>query len=353
MKRYLFFVSLSYAYSILRPIQDEIRKRGDDVAWYIESPCPLRLKDNEKQLKTVKDVIDYNPIAIFAPGNHIYDFFPGVKVEVFHGLYYKRTDYGDHYKIRGLFDLYCTTSSMFTPRFKELEKEYGFFKVAETGWAKFDDWTPEKTTPLPHQKPTIIYAPTFTKKLASTEDLYPKIEELAKTKDWRWLLSFHPKMDAETLEKYKNLADKYQNVTFCETEEKLSLFRESDVMLSDTSSVIYEFLWLNKPAVTYKNTFPENHLIDFDNPNLLEKAIEEALEQPADLMNNIRKFMDQVHSFRDGKASARILDAVDHFIANDMGKIKEKPLNLIRRLKMRKKARYFPFGPCYKRDKGQ
>lgn len=347
MKRYLLFVSLTYSYPILRPIQNEIRKRGGEVAWYIEDSCPVRLLEGEKQLKTTKEVMEYNPIAIFAPGNYIYDFFPGIKVEVFHGLYYKRTDYGDHYKIRGLFDLYCTTSSMFTPHFKELEAKYGFFRVKETGWSKFDDWMPDSAYIRKNTKPTIVYAPTFTKSLCSAYDLYDKIEELIKTKDWQWVFSFHPLMDKENIDKYRALADKYGNASFSEADDKLMLFRDSDVMLSDTSSVIYEYLWLNKPAVTYKNTFPSDHLINIENPAELEAAIGEALSNPELLMEKIRLFMDKVHPFRDAKSSGRILDAVDNFIEKDNGKIKRKPFNLFRKLKMRKKAGYFPFGPYY------
>lgn len=347
MKKYLLFVSLTYSYPILRPIQNEIRRRGDDVAWFIEESCPNRLLEGEKQLKTIKEVMEYNPIATFAPGNYIYDFFPGIKVEVFHGLYYKRTDYGDHYRIRGLFDLYCVVSPLFMPRFRELEQQHGFFKVVETGWSKLDEWKPFDTVSVDRQS-TIVYAPTFTKSLCSAYDLYSEIERLLQTKDWQWIFSFHPKMDAETIDKYKELAEKYDNATYSEADDKLDIFRNSDIMLSDTSSVIYEYLWLNKPAVTYKNTFPAKHLLNIDDPELLESILEKALSYPADLMANIRNFMDEIHPFRDGKASARILDAVDDFIANDKGRIKKKPLNLLRKLKLRKKAGYFPFGPCYK-----
>ncbi len=348
MKKYLLFVSHSYSYSILRPIQKEIRNRGEDVAWFIEDSCPLYLRDNEKHLKTIKEVMEYNPVAIYAPGNYIYDFFPGVKVEVFHGLFYKRSDYGDHYRIRGFFDLYCTTSSMFTPHFKELENKYGFFKVVETGWSKFDSFIPDKTGKEKNENPVILYAPTFTANLTSADALHDKIEELLQEKDWQWIFSFHPKMDEINIRRYKLLAEKYNNAIFSETEDKLDLFRKADIMLSDTSSVIYEFLWFDKPAVTFKNTFPDKHLIDINSPEDLQTAIEKGLKQPIELMENIHNFMNIVHPFRDGRASARILDATDDFIKNYQGKIRKKPINLLRKLKLRKKAGYFPFGPYYK-----
>ena len=89
-KHYLFFVSLSYAYSILRPLQNAIWQQGNDVAWFIEEGCENWLQENEKQLRTIQQVMDYNPIAVFVPGNWVYDFFPGVKVAVFHGYAMKK-----------------------------------------------------------------------------------------------------------------------------------------------------------------------------------------------------------------------------------------------------------------------
>ncbi|MFR9165350.1 MAG: hypothetical protein ACLVKO_03615 [Dysgonomonas sp.] len=65
MKKYLLFVSLTYSYPILRPIQNEIRRRGGDVAWFIEDSCPECLREGEKRLRSVKEVIDYDPMAVF------------------------------------------------------------------------------------------------------------------------------------------------------------------------------------------------------------------------------------------------------------------------------------------------
>lgn len=350
MKRYLLFVSLSYSYSILRPIQTEIQKRGGDVAWFIEDGCPVFLTEKEKQLKTILEVIEYNPIAIFAPGNYIYDFFPGIKVHVFHGFdINKRPGKGDHYAIRGWFDMYCAQGEKDTNKFKELSEKYKFFKAYKTGWAKLDSFFKPDGQLLTYknEKPVILYSSTFTSWITSAPYLFEEIQRLIQKGDYSWIITFHPKMDTKIVEQYKALT-KYDNVIFYEGSNNIEVLQKADVMVCDSSSIIIEFLYLNKPVVTLKNTSPGNYLLDIDSPERLESAIATALARPDCLMENIRLFMDEVHSFRDGKSSARILDAVDDFVENYKGKIKKKPLNLFRKLKLRRKAGYFPFGPRYK-----
>ena len=50
MKRYLLYVTLPYAYSILRPLEHEIRRRGGEAAWFVEEGCPVVLEEGEVRL---------------------------------------------------------------------------------------------------------------------------------------------------------------------------------------------------------------------------------------------------------------------------------------------------------------
>lgn len=349
MKKYLFFASLNYSFSILRPLQDEIRRRGGEVAWFLEPECLNWLREDELHLKTIEEVMEYNPIAVFAPGNHVYDFFPGVKVQVFHGYAMnKRADkIDDHFTIRGWFDIYCTQGPSSTPYFKELEKKHGFFKVYETGWCKVDpffDGTPEE----PRKNPVILYSPTFSKNITSAYELYDTIHEMIVNKPWEWIITFHPKLDdSELIVKYKAFADKYDNVQFFRSNDGLNTFRRTDVMLCDSSSIIVEIEMLNKPVVTFRNTTPGPYLIDVQEKEEVAPAIEKALTHPAELMKAIEDYTMHHEVHRDGQNSARVLDAVDDFIKNYKGKLKKKKPGLVRVLKMRKKAGYFPFGPKY------
>ena len=344
-KHYLFFVSLTYSFSILRPLQDEIWRRGDDVAWFIEDSCESWLTENEKQLKTIQEVLDYNPIAVFAPGNFVYDFFPGVKVAVFHGYAMKKRieKIDDHFTIRGWYDIYCTQGESTTPYFKELEKKHGFFKVYETGWCKVDPFF-DKTASHSDKRenPTILYSPTFTKGISSAPFLWETIKQLVETKPWNWIITFHPKLDdPELIQKYKELADIHDNVTFYRSNDCLNTFRKTDVMLCDSSSIIVEYMFLNKPVITFRNTHTGNHLLDVMNENEIGDAIEKALSRPKELMDNIYTYTMHHEPHRDGKNSARVLDAVDDFIQNYKGQVKSKPLNLIRKIKLRLKIKYY------------
>lgn len=349
MKNYLLFVSLPYAFPIMRPLQDEICRRGDRAAWFIEPECPDALEAGEERLLTIRDVMEFDPIAVFAPGNHIPDFFPGVKVALFHGYAIRKRieAVDDHFTVRGWFDIYCTQGPSSTPYFRELEQKYGFFRVYETGWPKADTYFRPGELVLPHNEPPVIlYPPTFTRNVCSAPHLMDEIERLAKTKPWRWIVTFHPKLDdPEIISGYKRIAAENDNVTFFEGPDKMPLLREADVMLCDSSSIILEFMFLDKPVVTFRNSHPGPHLIDVDRPEAVGPAIERALTRPAELMSEVRSYTMEHEPHRDCRCSARVLDAVDDFLARGHVGLKPKPLNLVRKLKLRRKMGY----PLFKR----
>ena len=345
-KRYLFFVSIAYTYPILRPLQEEIWRRGDDVAWYLEESCVNLLKENEKRLNTIQEVMDYQPIAVFTPENLVYDFFPGVKVLLFHGYAInKRAEKNDkeHFTIRNCFDIYCTQGNSSTPRFKELEKRYGFFKVYETGWCKIDPFFEKSPGHVEKEKTVVLYSTTFSRRLTSAPYLLETITHLVETKPWNWIITLHPRLAPELVQKYESMAAHHENVTFCRFNEGINTFRDVDVMLSDSSSIIVELLLLDKPVVTFRNTQPGGHLINILHENEVGDAIEKALTRPDELMENIKAYTAHHEAHRDGHNGARVLDAVDDFILNYKGKIKKKPLNLFRKIKLRMKIKYYKF----------
>ena len=346
-RRYLFLVSLAYSFPVLRPLQEVIRKRGDEVAWFIDEPAtrPL-LEEGEIELLTPQDVIEYNPLAVFTCGNLVYDFFPGVKVQLFHGYpINKRNDkLDDHFTIRGCFDIYCTQGPSSTVTFKQQEKKYGYFRIYETGWAKADTYFSEamqkrETNP----RPVVLYSTTFTKRLTSTTILAEPIEEMIKNNNWDWIFMFHPKLtDPAILSRYKEIASKYDNVKFLGNTFDSTAMQRADVMLCDSSSIILEFMFLDKPVVTFRNSQPGNHLLNVESPSEVEPAIKKALTYPEELMKNISDFTLQHEAHRDCKCSERILDAVDDFIKQGHIGLGRKPLNLVRKWQFRRKLCFYP-----------
>ena len=343
MNRYLFYVSELYGFAIARPLQAAIIGRGDEAAWFFEDRQRLagHLRPFEKELKTVAAVKAYNPCAVFVPGNLVPGFFPGIKVELFHGFSVnKRSEEKGHFRIRNFFDLYCTQGPDTTRPFEELARKHGFFEVVETGWPKMDPlFTVSTLPPMNRTRPVILLTSTFTPKLSCAPVLFDTVFRLARTGKWKWLVNFHPKMDPGIVRQYQSIQD--ENLVYVETDDVLPLLKTADVMVSDTSSVISEFLLQAKPVVTLKNRRPGPHLIDITDPDNLEGAIERALSHPPDVMAHIRAYADRIHPYRDGKSSLRVLAATDGFIRKGRGHLKRKPLNLVRSIKMRKRLGYY------------
>jgi CDP-glycerol glycerophosphotransferase (TagB/SpsB family) len=171
--------------------------------------------------------------------------------------------------------------------------------------------------------------------------LVDTISKLVKEKKWNWRLTFHPKLnDQALLNRYRQLAAEHSNVTFVDN-ASLEDFRKSDVMLCDSSSIILEFMLMDKPVVTYRNTNPGEHLLNVTEVGDVGNAIEVALTRPETLMKEVNKFAQYHEAYRDGRNCERILNALDDFNDNYKGKIKPKPLNLWRKFRLRNKLKYW------------
>lgn len=332
IKKYLFFVQQPYSFAILRPLQTEILANGGEVVWYLngKNVSLSSLNDDEKYLTNVEEVKRYNPIAVFVPGNIVPDFFPGIKVQVFHGLEYKKQG---HFVIRDFYDLYCTHGPLTTIPFDKLKEKHKHFEVIETGWPKLDPYVNYQK--VNNQKPVLLYAPTFSPSLTSATDLVDEIKKLALDGEYKIRVKFHPKMKPEWITLYSEF--KNENFEICDADNIVPLIQEADVVISDTSSVVDESLIMGKCVITYKNSQPQACLLDFDKPENLHKMVKQALNLTPIQIQSIQDYVSQVHPYQDGQSASRVLNAVDKVITQG---VKKKPLNLVRKYKIRKALNY-------------
>ena len=339
MKHFLIYISQPYSIPVGRPLQEEIKKRGYEVKWFCdEVDIGSYLTKDELVLRNVEEVQIYKPDVILVATNVVPDFFPGIKVQIFHGFSVgKRSDAKGHFNIRGFFDLYCTQGPSTTRPFEALQKKYKYFKVIETGWSKVDPLFPLQESS--HTKPTVMISSTFTTKLslAKNVEVVKEIQRLSRLGKWKFIAVLHPKMDKEIVKIFKEM--QHEDFIFHDTTDLIPLFKQADVMLSDTTSAIAEFVLQHKPVVTMKNKQPAPHMIDIHYASEIEKALEYALTNPQKIMEALTTYILQTHPYTDGKSSKRVVDACLDFLEH--GKMKRKPLNLIRRYKIRKKLKHF------------
>jgi len=338
--RYLLLATKAYSLAILKPLHHTVLAKGlGDVRWYV-SPFPGSDTPSVERLKTTDEVIDYNPDAVIVPGNVVPHFWPGLKVQIFHGLGEEKRG---HYRITGFFDLYCTPGPYMTSVFRRLANEHGHFLVRETGWPKLDalevdkQADSKKTFGYDPQKPVILYAPTFSPRYSSARPLFETIKQL-RVEVWQWLVKFHPLMDKRVVGNYKALqGDRFKVI---ETANILPALQAADMLLTDTSSVAYEYLLLDRPIITFRATTRKDKGIDLQHPAELPEAIQRSLENPGEFSSNRQHYVEQLHPYRDRQSSFRVLEAVQAVLASkDHERLKPKPRNWLRKWQVR---RLFP-----------
>jgi CDP-glycerol glycerophosphotransferase (TagB/SpsB family) len=335
----ILFCQNNYAFGILEPIRQVLIEKGCDYIWYVRDiitgDFPFK---TENWTSKITDLVSFGAEAIFVPGNEVPYYLTGVKAQVFHGLAGEKKG---HFRMRHYFDLYLTQGPFFTNKFNELKAIYKDFQVVETGWPKLDIYGKDKTLYNQEKekllrkhnaKKIVLFAPTFSPKLTSAPFLVAPLEEVLKNAEYLILVKFHPLMHKKWVAAYKAFAENYDNLIIEEEKNIIKYLLMADVLVSDTSSVIYEFLLLDKPVITFKNISEKIYWDNVQDYEQLLDVIKKNLDK--DLFANQRSIIfNEFHPYNDGKSALRMVEAVEDYIKRYGVPVKRK-LSFLRRLKI-------------------
>lgn len=341
--RVLFYISKQYSLPVIAPLQDYLRSTGDTFAFYVSNKVRRELPERWKDrpvFQAVEDGIAFNPDLVIVPGNFVDYRLPGRKVQVFHGIGIEKPS---HYEIRHFFDVYCTSGPLVTEAFERRRRRYKYFLVRETGWPKVDwilNYPREQlrqTLNLPLCKQVILFAPTLSRKMESASDLLPVISGSFR-EERIWVVKFHELMSKNI----KAMAGELDPGRFrvVDAPDITPYLHAADVIVSDTSSVVYEFMLLDKPVITYRTAARPDKGIDISQPEELEPALERALHHPEEHRENRRRHLAEVNPYQDGRTSERLFGELRRIMEEDLWPKRRMPFNLFRRLQIRYHAKY-------------
>lgn len=340
--RILLFCENRYAIEILNPLQEYVTDNNlpHEVMWYIHKPkiSTFEYASKVRWTNSIQEAYDFSPEAVFVPGNIVPYYLPGVKIQVFHGYAAEKKD---HWIIRRYFDTYFTQGPYFTSHFKALSEEYGDFEVVETGWPKQDwikrnlhtyDAERQRLLDSTGRKSIILYAPTFSPKLTSLplEGMKERLGELAEHNDALVVMKFHPLTRKEWADEYRAWAESKDNVIFVNQGENITKYQLiSDVLISDTSSTVYEFLLLSRPVITVRTIAKDIYWENTATPDGLEEAYRRAMNDPEAIARR-QWIVDNYDPYLDGHVCERMLNAAADYIRRH-GVPSKRRLNLWRK----------------------
>lgn len=319
--RIVLFCENKYSIDILQPIQIEADKEEDNqVLWYVFAPkiSDFPLKNCVRWTNSIQEIYDFSPEAIFVPGNIVPYYLPGVKIQVFHGYAGEKKG---HWVIRHYFDTYFTQGPYFTEGFRKLAAKYKNFEVLETGWPRQDwvkeNWNrfiPEREALLKkyNKRYIVLYAPTFSPKLTSLPVMEEPLKELVEKRDVLVVIKLHPLTKAEWVESYCKLAEQNRNILFMDDMSVAKYQLMADVMISDTSSVIYEFLLKDKPVITYRASSNRIYWKNILEVNELCAAFDGAIA--GEYAEKRKWFVENYDPYLDGKVAHRMLEGARDYI---------------------------------------
>ena len=158
------------------------------------------------------------------------------------------------------------------------------------------------------------------------------------------MVKFHDKHNEEDRKRYAQAT----NRTFCISNDDSinNLLRIADLMISDTSSAVYEFLLLDKPVITLNSQSENINWLDISDPQILYEQVVQLFEHGDEFSSFRKKVIDHYHPYDDGCSAVRMVDATLHYIQNH-GIPKQRNVPLGRKLQILKKYGYPPLSKYF------
>lgn len=296
--------------------------------WGLEEHEVERLKGKARFVRTVEE---FQPdITIFADAcTNVFNC--GKRVFVGHGIISKGGFYTESPLVRreNLADLICVPG----PWHKRILQKNVFSPLVVTGFIKSDRlFGPAACTradfcrqyAIPVDATIILYAPTFNDELSAIPCLGEQIVQVCEP-DRYLIIKLHTMTDVVLTEMHRRLAADHPRVRFVEEIDVTPAMAAADILISDVSSVLVEFMGLDRPVIAVNN--PRQHEYEGYRADDIEylvrdacqqvgtieellPAVEAAVTQPHILSPLRRHYADELCYGRDGRSAQRVAEAV-------------------------------------------
>lgn len=321
MNRILFYLAHTSSIPIIKSLVEYLQEVGHhDFGFYLTFRSVQDFPEEWMQYRICElpeQAVAFQPDFVIVPGDFVDYRIPGIKAHIFHGLAVEKDI---HYRVRPLFDIYFTSGPIVTSRFQRLQKHYPWYLVQETGWPKMDYILNyprkdlKKKLSLPEDRQIILYAPTIGDKIESATELLPIIPEIIR-KNEHWCIKFHDNVKPKLIK----IFEKYL-VPDCEivqANDIVPYLHAADLLISDTSSVIYEFMILDKPVITFRTRCRFDKGVNIFRPEQLRSAVDRCLAKPEEHHFNRIMHLNEVNPYRDGKCGQRIIEYLFNLADNE------------------------------------
>jgi CDP-glycerol glycerophosphotransferase (TagB/SpsB family) len=219
------------------------------------------------------------------------------------------------------FDLLLVMGDYAAERFESLGlKQYkivGYPKIDKLFNGSLDTESYRKRLQIDSSKPTLLYAPTW----GNNSSLPLMINHLpALAVDYNVLVKLHDSSYEKWAEKIKEIAD----IRFIDDPDIVPYYSLADILISDYSSVIFEFSTLDRPIILIdreQTRYSPNSIgylwrdigLRVRNGDELNLAIRRSLAQPEEFSPQRKKYAQYLFKYTDGRSAERAAAAIREF----------------------------------------